>query len=254
MMTPDMNFKIRLTILAVLTMIITIIASGCAPDGGESKTDDGGDENGSEEVHSTGTNEVDGSGDNHEVTENSMSDITSNNDEADSTEPEPDEPFTPTQENPLAPPVDPAAGSENAPENEVSIAASFRGVGAPVALISGATVKILDSLDVQVTVVNNTDADVEYVFASGQKFDVVFYDPEGNLVYRWSEGMRFAQVVNTLVVTAGDSWSHEITIELPSGQNLLPMGQYTVKVEFVGTKDLAIEIEDITIESVRNPR
>jgi len=160
--------------------------------------------------------------------------------------PEPER-FVPTQEQPLAPPAEPAAGSESAPAGELVLAASLSGVEDPVALADGMRVRVLNALNVQCTIVNNTQESQEIGFATGQKLDVIFSDADGKEVLKWSDGRRFAQVFNVLTLAAGERWSHELTVTVGDGEYQLQPGVYKVTVVLTGEPELTAVASDVEI-------
>jgi hypothetical protein len=161
-------------------------------------------------------------------------------------EPEPEK-FVPTQEQPLAPPAEPAAGSETAPADELVLAASLSGVEDPVALADGITVRVLNALNVQCTIVNNTQEPQEIGFATSQKLDVIFSDADGIEVLKWSDGRRFAQMFNVQTLAAGESWSHELTVTIGDGEYQLQPGVYNVTVLLTGEPELTSVASDVEI-------
>jgi uncharacterized membrane protein len=156
--------------------------------------------------------------------------------------------YKPTQEHPLAPPAPPAAGSENAPQGELTLAASLKGSDGKAAPITeGITVHVGDALNVQITLVNNSSEKKVIVFASSQKLDIEASNAAGKQVYRWSAGERFPQVVNSLELEAGTSWSHEVTIKIGAGENQLRPGKYNFAIMVTGTPQMALMAKNVTI-------
>jgi hypothetical protein len=201
---------------------------------------------------SSGTNEVDVRGDSVSVPENQLPGSTGDAG-GDLLDPElhgqAATGYTPTRNKPLAPPAQAAAGSNDVAEGEVRLVASAAGSdGQEVPLTTGATIRVADTMRVQVTLVNRSSETVEVVFATSQKLDIVLTDQQGREAYRWSSGMRFAQVVNSLIVEPGNSWIHELTLgNGPEGRTLEP-GVYTIKVVITGTPEYSFTAEDIHIE------
>ncbi|HDS30464.1 MAG TPA: hypothetical protein ENN67_05400 [Firmicutes bacterium] len=226
--------SITVSLITVLLAILMIIAlTGCPGQQSEE------DENGSGQTAQTDSDE------NANMAEGTRM----NGDGIDSREPPPDDRFQPTQEQPLAPPAREAAGVESIPQGELGMAVSMldyaRGllaVGKDVSVFVGTEIKV------QVTVVNNTDEAREFVFPTSQKLDIHFSDPQGNAVYQWSAGKRFATVVNSLTLEAGDRWSHELTVPVGSGSEKLAPGTYIVNVMLTGTPPISFMASNVEIK------
>ncbi|MBI4890060.1 MAG: hypothetical protein HY821_05490 [Acidobacteria bacterium] len=77
--------------------------------------------------------------------------------------------------------------------------------------------------DVRLALRNMGPAPLELTFPTSQQFEVEVYDQKNQLVYRWSDGMGFLQVVTTQSVSGERIW----LVSLPSGR--LAPGRYTVK-------------------------
>ena len=156
--------------------------------------------------------------------------------------------YTPTKEEPLAPPAPPASGSETVKEGEMKFIASATGASKKQEpLISGAKISAGDNVKVQVSLVNKTAKPYAVKFMTSQKLDVIINDLKGKQVYKWSEGLRFAQVVNELKVEAGDTWSHELTIQIGKGERQLPPGTYNVVVMLLGEPGSTFSAQSVTI-------
>ena len=74
------------------------------------------------------------------------------------------------------------------------------------------------------TVTNGGDSEVELVFGSGQDGDVTL-SRDGDEVYRWSEGMAFAQVLRCQMLPAGAT----ATYELPQPVLDVEPGEYQLR-------------------------
>ncbi len=68
-----------------------------------------------------------------------------------------------------------------------------------------------------------------YDQASGQEFDVTVFDSQGNLVYRWSDGKAFPQMVVTVQLNGERNWS----VALPLAK--LGAGNYTAEATLATT-------------------
>jgi len=160
---------------------------------------------------------------------------------------EPDDEFVPTQEEPLAPPVEPAEGTEEAPEGELALVVSFDDGSGPVPAVDGMTLNVGEQIDIQVTIVNNTENAVSISFANSQKLDVFVMDSDGNPVYQWSAGIRFAQVISAIDLEPSESWAHEVGIyEGPLNTIEIP-GTFDFRVVVTGTPELVHETKNIEL-------
>ena len=158
-----------------------------------------------------------------------------------------EEKFVPTQERPLAPPTEPAAGAESLPAGKLGFAVSLSGLEPSQPLADGVEVPVADKLLIRCTVANKTEETISISFITAQKLDVVFEDIEGNTVYKWSRDKRFAQVVDTLELDAGRLWSHELSVDIGEGEFKLSPGTYTVRVMVTGVPSLEVEAADVVI-------
>ena len=79
-------------------------------------------------------------------------------------------------------------------------------------------------LTVSYTVTNLGAEALDLVFPSAQQIDWTITDAQGNLLYRWSEGKAFAQVVTHLTVPAGGTQTFGGSWNIP--RDLKPNGFY----------------------------
>ena len=54
--------------------------------------------------------------------------------------------------------------------------------------------------------IRNTQAPLTLTFPNGQRYDVVVRDAKGSVVYQWSRGKLFIQMVGTVVVNGEQTW------------------------------------------------
>lgn len=94
------------------------------------------------------------------------------------------------------------------------------------------------TVDVNFTIRNNTGRDIVYKFNSGQKFDILLINSEGEVVSRWSRGMAFTEALELRTLRNGQIWSFGGSIELADdvGENV-PGGNYTLKIELTTAPD-----------------
>jgi hypothetical protein len=80
------------------------------------------------------------------------------------------------------------------------------------------------TITVKYTITNLTNKPLVLTFPTIQQYDWTVTDAKGNLVYRWSAGKAFAQVVTHLTIPAGASNSFESSWPIP--RDLKPNGFY----------------------------
>jgi hypothetical protein len=155
--------------------------------------------------------------------------------------------YQPTQDEPFAPGAPDAAGVENVPDGQLALVASLKGTGDMVPLVDGTEVTAGDSVSVQCSIVNNTDAAVEFSYVTSQKLDIFITDQDGNQVWKWSRDTRFAQVLGDQFVEAGEVWSHELTI--PVGESGILPGTYGIEVVLTGLPELKVSASNVMISA-----
>ena len=88
--------------------------------------------------------------------------------------------------------------------------------------------------------INNTNEPVNHTYYSGQSFDFMIRDGNGNEVYRWSHGRFFTLPVIFRPLQPGDALDFPMAIELRDNNgNALPAGNYTVEGIHKGGKESA---------------
>ncbi len=157
------------------------------------------------------------------------------------------EEFVPTVEEPLAPPADQAVGVEDVEPGQLALICSLDGIGDPVTLEDGISVGAIDSLLLQVSIVNTMDDVQTIMFATSQKLDLFISDQDDNAIFKWSEGVRFANVLNSIELNPGDVWAHELTIPIGLESGKVPPGTYNMAVLVTGEPALALNVSDIEI-------
>lgn len=81
-----------------------------------------------------------------------------------------------------------------------------------------------------ITLSNQSDADLELTFRSSQRFDFILEDEAGKVVFQWSADKVFLTVLGTEVVKAGTSLHYTKEFSLPdSTAGILPEGTYTMR-------------------------
>ena len=96
-----------------------------------------------------------------------------------------------------------------------------------------------ETVRIHLTWKNEGSAPLEVRFANTQRFDIQA-ERDGEKIWRWSDGLFFAQVLTTLVIRPGDSrvftaeWNGRDSKGRP-----VPPGQYLLQGWILGTKERA---------------
>ncbi|TWL37722.1 BsuPI-related putative proteinase inhibitor [Bacillus paralicheniformis] len=87
-------------------------------------------------------------------------------------------------------------------------------------------------IEFRMSVVNHTDDVAEFEFSSGQKFELIVSDKEGNERYRYSKGKMFTQAFQTMTLKPKESYDFtDVWKEVPEP------GTYEVNVTFLGRSE-----------------
>ncbi len=87
-----------------------------------------------------------------------------------------------------------------------------------------------DYCEITVVATNNGDDPVTLQFNSAQQFDFIAKDGEGNIVWRWSDGMVFDRGPTTVTLGPDDSITKTVTWEYAKrGGKRVMGGQYLVQ-------------------------
>ena len=81
------------------------------------------------------------------------------------------------------------------------------------------------SVTTRLTVANTGDRQIDLQYRSGQRFDIVVEDDNGNVVAQWAANKRFTSATATVAVKPGEEVSYEGTVRLPEKE-----GTYTVRM------------------------
>ena len=85
------------------------------------------------------------------------------------------------------------------------------------------------TIQMELRVFNNSDQVVSLEFTSGQQFDFLIRDSNGRLIWRWSEGKFFIQILGMLTLAPGESQTFSASHRFADNQNgPMPEGLYTV--------------------------
>jgi hypothetical protein len=102
-----------------------------------------------------------------------------------------------------------------------------------------------ETVRISMTLFNESDLPREYRFRSAQRFDVQA-EAGGQVVWRWSDGMYFAQVLTTLIIQPHDSrvFAAEWNQHVRAGGHAAP-GHYRLEAWIVGTEERAVKEIDL---------
>jgi uncharacterized protein YcfL len=111
-----------------------------------------------------------------------------------------------------------------------------------------------DKLVFDISLMNKGNDMVELTFSSGQKYEIVVTNDQGEEVYRFSEGKMFTQALQLIELKAGDqvNWTEEWNMTA-EGQGIAN-GAYTVEAEVLIQEDdkLSIEPKQLTAQEKVN--
>ena len=108
-----------------------------------------------------------------------------------------------------------------------------RAVYSVTTAIDGAAVP--DLMRLRLAIENGTGDVIDYIYFSGQTFDIAVADSQGREVHRWSFGKAFPPVVTDKHLLPGDSLSIGDNFELRDNfGEALPPGNYTVEIRHLG--------------------
>ncbi|EWH23183.1 proteinase inhibitor [Bacillus haynesii] len=96
-------------------------------------------------------------------------------------------------------------------------------------------------IEFRMSVVNHTDDTAEFEFSSGQKFELIVSDKEGNERYRYSKGKMFTQAFQSMTLNPKESYDFtDVWKEVPEP------GTYEVNVTFLGRSEQLATLEGRT--------
>lgn len=70
-----------------------------------------------------------------------------------------------------------------------------------------------DSVRLLLHVTNTGEDPLEFTFPSSQRYDFVVRDGSGEEVWRWSDGMAFAQAISHATLEPGETWDFDVVWE-----------------------------------------
>lgn len=109
----------------------------------------------------------------------------------------------------------------------------------------------IPSVEVYMTLTNNTFQSIVYTFPTSQTFDIYILDSFGNVVSKWSQNMFFLQVITNVTIPSGGSktFGGKIKLTSPDAQILNP-GDYAVLIKLVNANNLSGPVISITSDSL----
>jgi hypothetical protein len=123
---------------------------------------------------------------------------------------------------PPKPPQPPNAGGRKEVENVAKASEETVALDVQASEVSGGTKFLL-------TVINTTDKLVPFKFTSGQTYDFVVADANGQEIWRWSRRMYFSQVVRQEAMRPNKNWTFEVTWNHRDNDlNVVGPGKYTI--------------------------
>jgi hypothetical protein len=106
-----------------------------------------------------------------------------------------------------------AGSAEQADRSEPGGTEGGRDVAATMEVkVSGDSVRFI------LHVTNSGEVPLELTFPTSQRYDIVVQTPEGEEVWRWSEGMAFLQVISRATLAPGETWDMEAVWD-PAGRS-----------------------------------
>ena len=100
---------------------------------------------------------------------------------------------------------------------------------------------LLEPLVMTLTVANVKEEDLTLTFPTAQRYDFIVRKGK-QIVWRWSEGMMFAQVIGRETLRAGESLSYEITWDQSGLEDMKPpLGAYSVQGILKTTQEIVSE-------------
>jgi hypothetical protein len=92
-----------------------------------------------------------------------------------------------------------------------------------------------NSLDVFMTIKNNSEKDYVLSFNSSQFFDIELINNADQIIYSWAADKRFLQYINEVIIPAGGQHQFGAAIKLQdTNYRLLDVGSYIVKLTLKG--------------------
>ncbi len=87
-----------------------------------------------------------------------------------------------------------------------------------------------DSIPLRLEIVNPTDQEMAFEFATGQRYDFSIENEAGEIVWHWSDGLVFMQMLGQEKLGSGEKLVYSETVDF----DLAP-GSYTITARLVAT-------------------
>jgi len=88
------------------------------------------------------------------------------------------------------------------------------------------------TVDVSMTLKNNTTQSITYSFSSSQTFDIFIKDSFGNILSQWSRDLFFLQALSNITIPPGGSEKFGGSVELTTKDGLIiNPGDYVLSIE-----------------------
>lgn len=92
------------------------------------------------------------------------------------------------------------------------------------------------SVEVLMTLTNNTSQLISYTFPSSKFFDIYIKNIYGDVITSWSKGKFFLQAITSLTILPGDSYTFGGKVELTTTDNaFIDPGDYVISLELVNS-------------------
>ncbi|GEN45671.1 BsuPI-related putative proteinase inhibitor [Alkalibacillus haloalkaliphilus] len=101
-----------------------------------------------------------------------------------------------------------------------------------------------DSVKFNMKLTHEGNEDLTLSFSSGQKFEIVVTDPNGEEVYRFSEGMMFTQAIETSELSPGDEMDFQDSWDYTKDGVRVDSGEYEATIELIPYELNGDEIQD----------
>ena len=99
-----------------------------------------------------------------------------------------------------------------------------------------------DQLIVKFTLTNGSDKGSTLYFPTAQRCEAVIRDPNGEVVYTWSEDFEFAPEAGYSYVNAGERLNYQLTIPFQALRGKISAGQASITASLVNYPQLRAEM------------
>jgi hypothetical protein len=99
-----------------------------------------------------------------------------------------------------------------------------------------------DQIVIKFNLKNESDKGSTLYFPTAQRCEVVIRDPDGKIVYTWSEDYDFAQDSGYSYLNAGEHLNYQLTVPYQALRGKIPVGQSTITASLVNYPQLRAEM------------